>query len=76
MNKIAEFFVNNTKLFWSVVVGILIAGYISFVQMPKLEDPPVAPKQAMVVVVYPGATASQVELKVAQKMEDQLRTLP
>ena len=38
--------------------------------MPKLEDPAVAVKQAMVVVPYPGANAHEVELKVVQVMED------
>ncbi len=55
---------------------ILLAGVIAFVQMPKLEDPAVATKQAMVAVVWPGADAHQVELQVAQPVEDALRTLP
>ena len=74
--KITEFFMRRTTLFWSVVVGIIIAGAIAFAQMPKLEDPVVAVKQAMVAVPYPGAGAHEVELKVALPMEDALRTLP
>ena len=67
---------NRTVLFWSLMIGILIAGVLAFVQMPKLEDPEVAVKQAMVVVPYPGATTHEAELKVAIPMEDALRTLP
>lgn len=63
-------------LFWSLMTFILIAGVLAFLQMPKLEDPAVSVKQAMVVVPYPGATAHEVELKVAQTMEDELRALP
>lgn len=74
--QISRYFVERPTLFWSFVVGILVAGVFSFVQMPKLEDPAVCGKQAMVVAMYPGASAHQVELKVAQKLEDQLRTLP
>ena len=73
---ITQFFVRQPMLFWSAVVAILLAGILSFMQMPKLEDPAVAVKQASVVVVYPGATAHKVELQVAQTMEEQLRTLP
>ena len=58
------------------MAGIIVAGIIAFIQMPKLEDPAVAVKQAMVVVPYPGASAHEVELDVALKMEDALRTLP
>ena len=71
-----EFFIKRPTLFWSLMVALIIAGVLSFVQMPKLEDPAVGVKQAMVVVPYPGATAHEVELQVAQVMEDELRTLP
>ena len=74
--KITEFFMKRPTLFWSFAVFIMLAGVLSFIRMPKLEDPAVAVKQAMVVVPYPGASAHQVELEVAQLMEDELRNLP
>ena len=74
--KVTEFFMRRATLFWSLMAAILIAGIIAFIQMPKLEDPAVAVKQAMVVVPYPGASAHEVELDVAIKMEDALRALP
>lgn len=76
MNRITEFFMKRPVLFWSLVAGIIIAGILSFIRMPKLEDPAVSVKQAMVAVPYPGASAHQVELDVAQLMEDALRALP
>ena len=74
--KLTEFFMRRPVLFWSLMGAILIAGVLSFVQMPKLEDPAVSSKQAMVVVPWPGASAHEIELKVAQMMEDELRALP
>lgn len=74
--KLTEFFLRRPVLFWSSVVAIVLAGIYSFFMMPKLEDPAVAVKQAMVVAMYPGASAHEVELKVAQVLEDQLRTMP
>ncbi len=74
--KITRFFIERPTLFWSLMVGIIIAGVLAFVEMPKLEDPAVATKQAMVVAMYPGATAHEVELEVAQLLEDELRNLP
>ena len=56
-------------------MGILLMGVFSYINMPKLEDPAVAVKQASVVLVYPGATAHEVELEAVQVMEDELRTL-
>ncbi len=74
--KITQFFINRPTLFWSLVAFILIAGVLSFVKMPKLEDPAVAVKQAMVVIPWPGASAHEIELNAVQVVEDELRTLP
>ena len=74
--KMTEFFMRRPVLFWSRMAAILVAGVLAFVQMPKLEDPAVSAKQAMVVVAWPGASAHEMELKVAQIMEDELRALP
>ncbi len=74
--KLTEFFMRRPVLFWSLMGAILVAGILSFIRMPKLEDPAVAVKQAMVVIPYPGASAHEVELKAAQLMEDELRALP
>ena len=73
--KITEFFIKRPTLFWSLMIGILLAGIFAFSRMPKLEDPAVAVKQAMVVAVYPGASAHEVELKVAQVVEDAMRSV-
>ena len=74
--KATKFFVRRPVLFWSLMGAILIAGLLSFIRMSKLEDPAVAVMQAMVMVPYPGASAHEVELQVAQMMENELRALP
>ena len=74
--KLTEFFMRRPMLFWSFMAAIIIAGVLSFIQMPKLEDPAVSAKQAMVVVSWPGANAHKMELEVAKMMEDELRALP
>ena len=51
--KLTEFFMRRPVLFWSLMGAILVAGILSFIRMPKLEDPAVAVKQAMVVIPYP-----------------------
>ena len=74
--KWVEYLVSRTTLMWSLIVGVLIAGVLAFLQMAKLEDPAVPVKQAIVVVVRPGATVHEMELQVAIPAEDILRTLP
>lgn len=76
MIRITEYFMKRPMQFWSFVTAIIIAGILSFIQMPKLEDPAVSAKQAMVIVPYPGASAHETELKVALMVEEELRALP
>lgn len=76
MNKLTEFFIKRPVLFWSLVVTILFAGVFCFGLMPKLEDPQVTVKQAMVVVPWPGASAHEIELKAAEPLEDAFNTMP
>lgn len=76
MEKLTEFFIKRRVLFWSLVWAIIFAGVFCFTLMPKLEDPVVTVKQAMVVVPYPGASAHEVELKAVQPLEDAFRTMP
>jgi len=76
VEKILRFFNERRTLFWSLVIGITLMGVFAFVSMPKLEDPAVGMKQLMIAVPYPGATAHEVELNVAQIVEEQLRQMP
>ena len=52
MTRLTEFFMRRPVLFWSFVAAILIAGVLSFVEMPKLEDPAVSAKQAMLSLIH------------------------
>ena len=44
--------------------------------MPKLEDPAIRVKQALVVATYPGASAHQVELELTDPIEKSIRQMP
>lgn len=74
--KTIKYLVERPTLMWSFMAAILISGLLSFIMMPKLEDPVVPVKQAMVVVARPGASVHEMELQVAQQVEESLRTLP
>lgn len=74
--KIIKYLVERPTLIWSFMAAIVIAGILSFIRMPKLEDPVVPVKQAVVVVARPGASVHEMELQVAQQVEESLRTLP
>lgn len=73
--NITEYALNNRaliKFFIAVLVG---GGMFAFVSMSKLEDPELKVKQAMVVTVYPGASAHKVELEVTDVLEKSIRSM-
>ena len=73
--KLTWFFYQNRTLFWVLLVMIVAGGLLSYRVMPKLEDPTLSIKQAMIITYYPGANAHEVELEVTAVLEDELRTI-
>ena len=65
----------NKKLIYFLVLVLVLGGVVGIYQMSKLEDPEVKVKTAMVVTVYPGASAHQVELEVTDVLEKNIRTM-
>ncbi len=66
---------NNRKLVSFFVAILVLGGIISYYIMPKLEDPAIKVKQAMVVTTYPGASAHEVELEVTDRLEKAIREM-
>ncbi len=66
---------NNSKLVSFFVAILVLGGIISYYIMPKLEDPAIKVKQAMVVTTYPGASAHEVELEVTDRLEKAIREM-
>ena len=65
----------NKRLVYFLVAVLLMGGAFSCYRMSKLEDPEIKLKIAMVVTVYPGASAHQVEMEVTDVLEKQIRTM-
>ncbi len=74
--KLSKYFIKRPTLFWSLMVAIILGGIYSYSKMPKLEDPEISIKQANVVVLYPGASAHEVELEAVAVLEEALRSMP
>ncbi|MDR1865677.1 MAG: efflux RND transporter permease subunit [Bacteroidales bacterium] len=72
---ISEVFFKKKTIFWFLIAAIVAGGVYAYIGMGKLEDPEIAIKQAMVVTVYPGASAHEVELNVTAVIENELNTL-
>ncbi|WP_018338939.1 efflux RND transporter permease subunit [Butyricimonas synergistica] len=73
--NLAEYALNNKALVKFFIAVLVIGGVFAFISMSKLEDPEIKVKQAMVVTVYPGASAHQVELEVTDVLEKSIRSM-
>ena len=61
-----------TLMFFIMAV---ILGIVSFIDMPRFEDPQIKVFMAQVQTVYPGASAEQVEALVTKKLEEKIDEL-
>ena len=74
--NISKWALSRGVLVHAFVAVLIIGGLWAFTKMPKLEDPAVRVKQALVVATYPGASAHQVELELADPLEKSIRQMP
>ncbi|MEZ9593613.1 efflux RND transporter permease subunit [Shewanella sp. 10N.261.52.F9] len=73
--NLAEFAIKQRVfvLFFSVLC--VIVGLVSYFELGKLEDPSFTVKSAVVVTLYPGASAKEIELQVTDKIETKLQEM-
>lgn len=73
---IAEFSIKNKVITLLVVFIIIFGGYSSYTNLGRLEDPEFTIKTAMVITAYPGASPTEVEQEVTDKIENAIQKLP
>lgn len=59
----------NQKLVALFIAILSLGGVMAYYVMPKLEDPEIVVRQALVVGIYPGASSHQVELEMTDPLE-------
>lgn len=69
-----DLYYRRPRLLILTVLLIVAAGIAALSQLPRLEDPKLTPRFAMVYTRYPGATAERVEALVTEPIEDKLRS--
>lgn len=67
---------DNSKLVSFLIAVLIVGGMVSYYVLPKLEDPELKVRQALVVGVYPGASAHEVELQLVDPLEKSIRQAP
>ena len=59
----------------TLLVAVVIGGIFAYLNVGKLEDAEISIKSAVVVTIYPGATAHEVELEVTDVLEKAIEKL-
>ncbi|NEZ63621.1 efflux RND transporter permease subunit [Leptolyngbyaceae cyanobacterium CCMR0082] len=65
-------FYRNTRLLILTLLLILVWGISSFQTLPRLEDPELVSRNAVVTTFFPGADAKRVEALVTKVIEDEV----
>lgn len=73
--NISKLTYKNQTFFWFVMLAIVVGGVASFFKIGKLEDPEIQIMNAVVVTLYPGASAEEVEQQVTAVLESEIRTM-
>jgi multidrug efflux pump len=59
-----------------LIIGLMIGGTVSFLQLGRSEDPDFTIKTVVVTAAWPGATAREMTEQVADRVEKKLQELP
>lgn len=72
----AEWSLNHRQLVYFFAFLFFVAGLFSFKTLGRMEDPSYTVKQMIVSSAWPGATATEVEQHLTDKLEKQIRNVP
>jgi multidrug efflux pump subunit AcrB len=73
---ITRFFVEHRICGWVLMLAVLLWGWFAFHSLPQQEDPSFPLHDAVLITVFPEATAAQIEQEVTAKLEAALSKLP
>jgi multidrug efflux pump subunit AcrB len=75
MKGITGFALNNSRTVIMTIFLIIVGGIYAFMDLPKLEDPFITIREAMVAAKYPGMPVEQVERLITRPIEEKIRSM-
>ncbi|MDJ0623779.1 MAG: efflux RND transporter permease subunit [Desulfocapsaceae bacterium] len=73
---LANYLLGNRHLLFLLIVIILVGGFSALQSMPRLEDPIITNRNALIITLLPGASAERVEAQLTEKIEDAFKEVP
>ena len=76
MMNITAMAIDRSRTFFCLILFLVIAGGVTFQDMPRSEDPGFIIRVALVKTIFPGASPERVEMLVTDKLEKVIQELP
>lgn len=73
---LTRFFVEHRTLGWLAMAATLACGWFAFQSLPQQEDPTFPTHDAVLVTIWPEASAAEIEAEVTARLEAALSKLP
>jgi multidrug efflux pump len=75
MNGLTSFALKNSRTIILMQILIILGGIGMFPTFPKLEDPPIIIREAVVTAYFPGMSPDRIERLIARPIEEEIRTM-
>ncbi len=75
MSGITAFALNNQRIAMIFIILIIVLGALQFSVHPRLEDPSIVIREAVVTAVLPGLEPRKVEDLITRRLEEEIRTM-
>lgn len=75
MKGITAFALNNSRTVIMTILLVVVGGIYAFLNLPKLEDPLITIREAVVTAKYPGMPVEQVERLITRPIEEKIRSM-
>ncbi|MGD8211905.1 MAG: efflux RND transporter permease subunit, partial [Desulfobacterales bacterium] len=75
MKGITAFALNNSRTVIMTILLVIVGGIYAFLNLPKLEDPFITIREAVVAAKYPGMPVEQVERLITRPIEEKIRSI-
>lgn len=74
--KITDYFIRHPRIMVAAITAIILAGLMTYIHIPRAEDPGFIMRTAVVTAVFPGANPERVENLVTDKIEKAIKDMP
>ena len=74
--NLTQWSLNHRQLIWFCIILTAVAGIYAYQGMGRMEDPNFTIRQMIIGVGWPGATATEMEQQVTDKIEKELQDIP